>query len=434
MADFCPCCHYPHEGQLFSLLCESRDLAELGEGFPLYFDLAKWLNVLLLLVLGIAGSYSLYCHYAEDNVSDSSLSSNWIMRGSLGIIYLASYGDHSPSVLEPILHMGAVIVLLMLHSYLVYQHEIMEDELDRNTVTPSDYTIQVTNLPRTDLHTQDLVDFLATGSRPDGKPCRIVKVNLAYQISPFLEACRHLSEVKERLAELRLLQSQDRDSRKKVLCIPCKSESVEQYEVMAQDHKAIVAQLEADVTQQFTGIAFVTYAEDENAKAAKSTFRKAKTDCRSLLCPFLSSPERSSYRGQQLILKSAPDPSDLIWENLGVRSNLGIQVESARQESHNRHRYCTGPLRRSCSCLLLFLHQGNVYTEPNCRALQKPGQSFHWHNSGLQHSLISAFCDCRHYERRAHCYYLALRAPFPLSNYHGYAGGCSSQSHPCDGH
>lgn len=167
LADFCPCCHYPHEGQQFPLLCEPKDLAELGEGFPLYFDLAKWLHVLLLATLAIAGAYSLYCNYTENNLSDSSLSSNWIMRSSLGTVYAASFGDSSsPSILEPSLHIAAMILLLALHSYLVVRHENMEDELDQNTITPSDYTILVANLPRTDLHVQDLVDFLSERSRP----------------------------------------------------------------------------------------------------------------------------------------------------------------------------------------------------------------------------------------------------------------------------
>jgi hypothetical protein len=119
-----------------------------------------------------------------------------------------------------------------------------------------------------------------------------------------------------------MLQTQGKSGFNKILCIPCKAESVEQYEVMVQDQKAIVAQLEADVTQQFTGIAFVTYAEDEDAKTARRILGKSKKskECGSLVCPFLGSQQRSLYRGQQLVVKSAPDPSDLIWENLGVRT------------------------------------------------------------------------------------------------------------------
>lgn len=119
-----------------------------------------------------------------------------------------------------------------------------------------------------------------------------------------------------------MLQTQGHRGLKRVLCIPCKTESVEQLEVMVQDQKAIVAQLEADVTQQFTGIAFVTYAENEDAKAARHLLGKSNNskECGSLVCPFLGSQQRSVYRGQQLVVKSAPDPSDLIWENLGVRT------------------------------------------------------------------------------------------------------------------
>ena len=161
MGDFCPCCNYPHEGDLFPLFCDTVQLAELGEGFPLYFSTAKWLKLLMLVSAVIAGGYCAYKNYHAANVSDESLKSNWIVRGSL-----ADYGRMTPSILEPCLHVAAIAVILLLHNVIAVQHERMEAELDRDAVTPSDYTIIVSDLPTANFDVKDLTEFLSKGSRP----------------------------------------------------------------------------------------------------------------------------------------------------------------------------------------------------------------------------------------------------------------------------
>jgi len=161
LEDYCPCCHHPHSGLQFPLLCDVKDLAELGEGFPLYFDLVKWVGFALLLAYLVAGCFCTYRNYSEANIAAEELRSNWIVRGSL-----ANYGDSSsPSIAEPSLHLSALFLLLLLHEFLIIRHEKMQADLDQNIVTPSDYTIVVRNLPKEGLDTVALWRFLEQESR-----------------------------------------------------------------------------------------------------------------------------------------------------------------------------------------------------------------------------------------------------------------------------
>lgn len=293
---------------------------------------------LLLLTLLLAGGYALYCHYQAQNIADSTLSSNWIVRGSLGNRHPANYDATHPTVLEPSLHICAVLLLLCLHCYLLIRHEKMQEQMDLRTLTPSDYTVQVSGLPQ-GLHVEELVERLSNQHSD-----RVAKVNLAYHISPFLTACRHLTRLKERLAELRARQPQGERSRKRILCIPWKVESVEEFEAQIQDQKAILAQMEADITQQFTGTAHVTFTEDEHAKAALRLFQPKKS-----LCPFKSTHTESAFR-----VKTAPDPSDLIWENLGVSDNIGFQMDCVQTKTDDSASDSPGAVhrRRSGVCFL----------------------------------------------------------------------------------
>lgn len=86
LEDYCPCCNYPIEGEQFPLFCDIKRLNELGQGFPLYYDMVKFLIFMLVTALLLAGVYNLVKNYKEDRISehDSNLSGHLILVGTLG--------------------------------------------------------------------------------------------------------------------------------------------------------------------------------------------------------------------------------------------------------------------------------------------------------------------------------------------------------------
>jgi len=88
LEDYCPCCNYPIEGEQFPMLCDIRRLNELGEGFPLYYDMVKFMVLILASSLLLAGIYSLVKNYKEDRISEyhNDLSGHLILIGTLGTL------------------------------------------------------------------------------------------------------------------------------------------------------------------------------------------------------------------------------------------------------------------------------------------------------------------------------------------------------------
>lgn len=84
--DYCPCCNYPIDGDLFPLSCSIRTLNELGEGFPLYYDMMKYVSVTMILAFLIAGVYGLVTNYSADRIEeyDANLDHHFILLGTLG--------------------------------------------------------------------------------------------------------------------------------------------------------------------------------------------------------------------------------------------------------------------------------------------------------------------------------------------------------------
>ena len=81
--------------------------------------------------------------------------------------------------------------------------------------------------------------------------------------------------------------------------------------------------MERTVQDRFTGICFITFSEDEDAKSAKRVFGKPKAtkgwkQCFLALCPCFRGSSVRKYKGKVLEVRRAPDPSDIVWENLGV--------------------------------------------------------------------------------------------------------------------
>jgi len=320
LGDFCPCCDFPHEGELFPLCCKDEDLAELGSGFALYYSIAKWMGGLLLVTLVVAGGYCLYRNLTADNIDEETLKTNWIVRSSL-----ANYGDTEPSILEPCLHVGAIFLLLILHAVVTIRHEQLEADLDKEEITPSDYTVIVENLPRnTSLDEQKLVAFLEKTGSAGGRKCTVSKVNLTYPITSFVAACHKLSQLKERLGEIHSLNAQNKPAAKTCcICVAGTVETEEQYRRLIYEQKEVVTEMEAAIKKQFTGVAFVTFSEPDSMRIVKRAFGKPRLtkgwrEFASALCPCHQSKGDKKFHGRVLQVKRAPDPSDILWDNLGV--------------------------------------------------------------------------------------------------------------------
>ena len=75
----------PYEAKSFPLCIDSTNLGELGCGFPLFFDLIRYL-IYIMGLCSIVGIYAMVDNYSADNGSDydEQFSDNPILAGSLG--------------------------------------------------------------------------------------------------------------------------------------------------------------------------------------------------------------------------------------------------------------------------------------------------------------------------------------------------------------
>jgi hypothetical protein len=203
---------------------------------------------------------------------------------------------------------------------LAARHKRLKKELDMSAITPSDYTAMLAHLPEV-YNQDDLKEFLEVNGRPDGVRCEVVKINLTYRCSVLVEAQRKLENLKEKLAKAQKLQTQP--LKPPVPCLYRINDSVEDYQSRIMNLEEEILALSTDRSAG-TGVAFVTFIQDEEAKSVIKYLDRPEVSStweiiRHILCPSRSEMTKNIFCGRKVQTKRAPEPSDINWENIGVR-------------------------------------------------------------------------------------------------------------------
>lgn len=195
-----------------------------------------------------------------------------------------------------------------------------------SAITPSDYTVMLTNMPEV-VNEADLKEFLEANGRPDGIRCEVVKINLVNRASALVEARNRHENLKEKLLMAKKLQTNPL-----IPPIPClhpARRSVQYYEVMISNIESTLKALEEEGNSEFTKVAFVTFNQDEGKLYAEAKCVIKFLDrpeisstwevIRHVWCPSRSEVTKNIFAGTKIETKRAPEPSDVCWENIGVR-------------------------------------------------------------------------------------------------------------------
>lgn len=256
--NYCPCCGNPLNAEKFPLWCSLTHLSELGEGIPLYYDLIKWISIGFLGAFFIASIYCLNENYGEKKISEwsDSLDSNMILEGSL-----ANFGRTSePSLTQPWLHVGCMWLFFAIHQYCLHRHKRMCASMDRGVITPSDYTCVVNKLP-TDLQAEELATEI---SRRSGS--KVSHINLAYSTGELSKARITLNRLKAKKTKLEHIRETTGTLPRTRRCLFCRGpeESLDLLDTEIREAEGNYTALKAQIGNKFTGIAFVTFEQDES--------------------------------------------------------------------------------------------------------------------------------------------------------------------------
>lgn len=322
----CTCCGLPIDAPDFRGCDPIIELKELGPGFPQYFYVVKYVGAVLIMCMVVAGFACWIDNLAADRSDEwTDESDNFTIRSSVG-----SQGnkDQIMPFWHSVLHVVVMILMLISYFWLRSYLRRKDEEIDLFITTPSDYTIWVKNLPL-DVSEEEIKDFFSKNTVP-GTTVEIVKINFPYDIREFVEATRQRNAIKEKLAVIKEYKRENPGStelpRKSFLCFKKQIESEESLRKKKAIYTERLIKFNTDIAPGVgrdlqIGQAFVTYKNQGDARIAAERFGQ-NVFYRLLARCFSSFRNRNQgsllFKKRLITATMAPEPTDILWENLGV--------------------------------------------------------------------------------------------------------------------
>lgn len=219
---------------------------------------------------------------------------------------------------QSILHIIAMILILISYYWFSTWLVKQEDRIDDVMTTPADYTVLVTGLKR-QFDKEKLKEFLVNHGRNDGVKAQIIKLNEPIDIAEYVEIVRDMNAIKSKLIYMERYVSE----RGKLPTSCCKQDDKVHLERKIAKLASRLASIEAHYgagkdSDLRVGQVFVTFATKEDATNVIENF--AGNTVTRFLWRLCGSGSFDSLLFERKVIKAkrAPEPSDIIWENIGA--------------------------------------------------------------------------------------------------------------------
>ena len=294
-------------------------MGELGVGFPLYYFFLKNCIILLLAAFLVVGIPCMVNNSSQGHEGSWNSDSPWYITISLG-----GYGKHNTGDIpfwQGLLHTVFALMIIVDSSWLRRYFKTKAQEIDIDTITPSDFAVWVSGLDHS--YTEDEVQaFFETHGRDDGNKCKVLDVIPTYDIREYVEATRKQVE----LTGLKLFiedykQRNDEYPMQTVCCKKKDYPSISSLEVKLEELEKKINHIEenSEIGKNKLGVAILVFKKQTDAKNVGSSWKRGAFSrmMRKVMCCMSSN---SNYKNKPITAEEAPEPSDILWENLSYSS------------------------------------------------------------------------------------------------------------------
>ncbi len=167
----------------------------------------KYASVLLLSIFVISGLFNIITNFHGDDcpaVEESETSDSFCRQGIILKFAISNKRNHFGLLNTTlILNLSSVVVIILFFHFLRYQFRKAETIVDAETVTPSDYTLELKGVDPS-MSDEAIINWLQ-GFATAKNPVEVVKINRAYNIKVYVR----LIKEKEALLKKKLKDDQN---------------------------------------------------------------------------------------------------------------------------------------------------------------------------------------------------------------------------------
>ena len=347
--DFWAWCQLPTSkvAPLFRICENVVALEDLGSGFPLYFEYKKFIFIVFLvmsLVIGIIGIIFNYQakHGSEWNSNGQNNSIVSLSIGNFGA--LSSRYKDDKLIAEAYINSGVIIIVLVLGIILRRRQLRVVKYIDETNITPSDFTMLVSNLPL-DKGKKEVAEYFKTVD-PN---LQLITINYWYNITGIIKRCREFDKYnkmknyiefyrKKKWKELNITPEEaavkginiDPPRTKAVFWwiktkFPTYDEIVDKTKMLIEKVETMKKDLaETPKIERYIGKAFITCETQGQAVTMLKTFQMLYSvrlyyffKYKIFKCKTQKADKRY-FDGGRIIIEKAASPTDVYWENLSI--------------------------------------------------------------------------------------------------------------------
>lgn len=320
--DRCPCCFFPHQNHPQFSLHSLDALKCLGLGFPFLFYLEWYFIGLMSILLLVA---AIPCLVGNLVAADKDGDVTGVIASSLGGMKARVEDGYWPSIL----HLIALVLICLGHFLATLHLRRRTKWLNQGSTTPSDFTVVLKNLGR-DFKEQDLISYLEAPI-PTARclwgtlttKVKVEKCDVSYDIRDYTEIVARLQDLTmRRNISVHGYTAGERACRCVLnCCFPHSKRYLEpltdmEFNEQIEVNKGLLNAMEKERQRDLpkTGVAFLAFTSQSQVKAVLRAW-KSNIFTRFLSSLFLRSG-RHLFNNHIINVKRAPEPTDIIWDNL----------------------------------------------------------------------------------------------------------------------
>ncbi|CAK83672.1 unnamed protein product (macronuclear) [Paramecium tetraurelia] len=353
-SEYCPCCGLSVSKISLPLSIKILDLAFLGQGVPLFFNQMILVIVIYSLMLAcfmvpnivfnVLGNdciskdnyaYVLWqqqgceqnCplehedfNYFTKIFSDCSQICHHYTKVCLRsqmsqLSFINKQAESQQKVIQSSILLCSVIIMKISMVLIREKQKRVEFAIDKELLSPSDFTAILNHLPKNNYDEKELKHALEEYCKqfdPDNN-YEVVKVNIAYDISQFIDKGR------EKLKLEKQLQQSKTKNREKL---------INQIKEISQLQQIIEYEIENGCYRQTTPIAFITFQTKKQLKSLLEQTKLSYWEAFMIAVKSLIKKKDSKgfyFKGELIYINRAPEPDDVFWENCGVDQNTQLK-------------------------------------------------------------------------------------------------------------
>ncbi|CAD8065296.1 unnamed protein product [Paramecium sonneborni] len=321
--EYCPCCGFPIIESQLSYCCKNEELAFNGAGVPLFFEFMVFVAILLFLNFLISGLYNAMNNYEgiECQINNSVCKINYYNTYSL--TNSSRYSFHL-KIRKPdsiLLGLDVLNILSMIIFSIYYRRHlnITATKIDEKNISISDYSIQVSNLPISS-DKQEISNYFSEVKQNGTSVSKlsIVHIVLGYDIQEYYLLTKLKIENELKITSI-LSEQQNLSMGTQTL----------NFEQQLEDINSKIQQFQQNPQLfKFSGVAFITYNTSTQAKQIRQYHTQTKFQyILQKLLFFYPLGSTKTFQGKTPHVIRAPEPGDVIWENLGINPLIQFKYQ-----------------------------------------------------------------------------------------------------------